>query len=83
MLLTHLRARLVKFFPFLYSIYIKNQAKCMYIRALRDRLKAFAGHIWPAGRMLCMPALKCHQMSHSRGRGLLKSAKEVFESPQD
>jgi hypothetical protein len=24
---------------------------------LRARLKAFAGHIWPAGRMLCMPAL--------------------------
>jgi len=22
------------------------------------RLKASAGHIWPAGRMLCMPALK-------------------------
>jgi hypothetical protein len=23
---------------------------------MRARLKAFAGHIWPAGRMLCMPA---------------------------
>ncbi len=22
-------------------------------------MKAFAGHIWPAGRMLCMPDLKC------------------------
>ncbi len=22
------------------------------------RLKAFAGHIWPAGRVLCMSALK-------------------------
>jgi len=23
----------------------------------RDRLKASVGHIWPMGRMLCMPAL--------------------------
>ncbi len=29
MLPTHLRAKLVKFFPFLFSINIKNQAKCM------------------------------------------------------
>jgi len=25
---------------------------------LRARLKASAGHIWPAGRMLCMPGLR-------------------------
>jgi hypothetical protein len=24
---------------------------------MRARLKAFAGHIWPAGRKLCMPDL--------------------------
>ncbi len=27
------------------------------LRALRARLNAFAGHIWHAGRMLCIPAL--------------------------
>ena len=31
--------------------------------ASRARLKASAGHIWPAGRMLCMPALEDENFS--------------------
>ncbi len=46
-----------KFFPFLYSIYIKNPAKSLKIGALRASLNALVGHILHAGRMLCMPAL--------------------------
>ncbi len=33
-------------------------AKLCAMRALRARLKACAGHIWPVDRMLCMPDLK-------------------------
>jgi len=45
-----------------YIVSIKYQAKYGYIWALRAKLKAFTGHIWPAGRMLCMPALE-HRFS--------------------
>jgi len=39
------------------SVLFKKQAKLMKCGASRDRLKACVGHIWPAGRMLCMPVL--------------------------
>ena len=38
----------------------RKQAKNTKLWAYRAKLNASAGHIWPAGRMLCMPALKLH-----------------------
>ncbi len=40
------------------DVFLANkQAEKSKLRTLRARYKASAGHIWPAGRMLCMPAL--------------------------
>jgi len=38
----------------------KKQANLTKFGVSRAILKASAGHIWPAGRMLCMFALECH-----------------------
>ena len=35
----------------------RKEPKSTKFWALRAKLKAPAGHIWPAGRMLCMPVL--------------------------
>ena len=35
-----------------------KQLKSLTFWAKRAKLNASAGHIWPAGRMLCMPDLK-------------------------
>ena len=40
---------------------LRKQSKSTKFRVQRAKLKAFAGHIWPAGRMLCMPALECNR----------------------
>ncbi len=58
MLLTHLRARLVKFFLFyiVFTSKIKPNVRKLGLWG-PDWLKAFAGHIWPAGLMLYMLAL--------------------------
>ena len=37
-----------------------KQPKSLTFWAKRAKLNASAGHTWPAGRMLCMPALECH-----------------------
>jgi len=40
----------------------KKEDKKVKIGGLRARTKASVGHIWPAGRMLCIPDL-CHVIS--------------------
>ena len=53
----NLRAKTDKFLA-VQRVFLPNkQAKSANFSALRAKLKAYAGHIWPAGRMLCMPAL--------------------------
>ena len=42
--------------------FLYKQAKCTRFWALRAKLKASEGHIWPAGRMLCLPALQQPQL---------------------
>jgi len=37
------------------SIGVSIKQKSKKVCVLRAILKAFAGHIWPKGRMLCMP----------------------------
>ncbi len=40
------------------KLFIGNKhTECIKFRALRAKLKASAVHIWPADRMLCIPAL--------------------------
>ena len=52
------RARMICSYPFKGCIYQENKLKLSTkFWAKRAKLKAFAGHIWPAGRMLCMPVL--------------------------
>ena len=41
----------------------RKQAKSTKFWPYRDKSKASAGHIWPAGHMLCMPALD-YAISH-------------------
>jgi len=78
MLPRHSRARLFKFFLNFYSVSSKNQSKNTYIWAMRARLKAFAGQIWPAGCMLCMPALEVGVATMSpNGTWGLKSVKKL------
>ena len=31
----------------------------IFTKGWRAKFKASAGHIWPAGRMLCMPVFEC------------------------
>ena len=38
----------------------RKQAKSTKFWAYWAKFKTYAGLIWPAGRMLCMPALECH-----------------------
>ena len=37
---------------------LRKEAKSTKCFAKQAKLKAFADHIWPAGRMLCMPDLE-------------------------
>ena len=43
--------------PFNRCFIKENMLNTQKFRALRAKLKAFSGHIWPTGRILCMPAL--------------------------
>ena len=55
------RAKMLGCFPFKVCIYQENKLKASKIFCAKQaKLKAFAGHIWPAGRMLCMPGLLQH-----------------------
>jgi len=47
------------------------------------QLGTSAGHIWPEGRMLCMPALRGrdslgHQITHGRDMGSTKVSRDHF-----
>jgi len=52
--------KLISFNPFKGCFYQRNKQIKHNLVVLRDRLKASVGHIWPAGRMLCMPDLEWH-----------------------
>jgi len=80
--LKFLGPKLPCFQPALLLFLSNKQAKSKKFYVLRAILKAFAGHIWPAGRMLCMPGLDYP----SRGRVKVKFYKvnkrfltDVFE----
>ena len=48
----------------------RKEAKNTKMCAKRAKLKAFAGHIWPAGRMLCIHALKRRHKTQMRKPGV-------------
>ena len=51
----------------------RKQPKAQHI-GLSGQMKGSAGHFWPAGRMLCMPALNKHDMpKESRSQSLAYS----------
>ena len=56
------RAKIICFYPFKGYIYQKKHVKSATFWAKGAKLIASAGHIWPAGRMLCMPALELSQL---------------------
>ena len=51
------RDKIDMFYTFNGCFYQIKKAEFMKFRVLRAKLKASTGHIWPAGRMLCMPAI--------------------------
>ena len=57
---TYPRAKIICFNPLTGSVCQENMLKSITFWDLRAKWLASAGQMWPAGRMLCMPALNCH-----------------------
>ena len=57
-----LKGRNDKFLPIQRVHLSRKQAKITASWTKQAKLKASAGHIWPAGRMLCMPVLGGHYL---------------------
>ena len=51
---------MICFLPIQRVFLSSKQAECTKNWDLRAELKASVGHIWPAGRLFCMPGLQYH-----------------------
>ena len=73
------RAKILCFYIQRVHLSIK-EAKSTKFGAKRAKLQAFAGHIWPAGSMLCMPALNSQGFAKQSPLQYIKSIYGVKDS---